>query len=88
MNIFLQFCRSALSLLVERLSAAEEDEEQVQGELLSSANELFQLCENFNLDDDILWQHFTCSLFSAGLDSSGYEVGEAVVVYGLASFIA
>jgi len=72
-NEQLKFCRSALSLLVERLSAAEEDEEQVQGELLSSANEIFALCNNFNLDDDILWQHFTCSLFSAGLDYSGYE---------------
>ena len=50
----------------------------MQGELFSISNDIFELGSNFNLDDDTLWQSFTCNLFTAGFDSSGYEVSGEV----------
>ena len=57
--------------------ASIEEEEQTQTDLVSTSNDLFELCNNFRLDDENLWQSFACNLFSAGLDSIGYEVGQA-----------
>ena len=59
---------------MERFSAA--DEEEVQLELTSTSNDIFELSNNFRLDDDMLWQNYTCNLFSAGLDNTGYEVSK------------
>lgn len=62
----------ALSLIVEKFSATEED--GTQSDLMSTSSSIFELGNNWKVDDDLLWQNFTYNLFSAGLDSAGYEV--------------
>ena len=42
--------------------------------LTTTANDIFELSNNFGIDEDALWQAYTCQLFYAGLDSIGYEV--------------
>ncbi len=51
-------------------------ESESEDALMTVANDVFLLSKYFQLEEDQLWQHFTCELFLAGLDSAGLEVNK------------
>ena len=70
---FTQFCASSLKLTIDEFLARADNENHIET-LTTTANDVFELCNNFGIDEDALWQTYTCQLFHAGLDSIGYEV--------------